>query len=51
MNKECNCNCEPKCSPDECCRGLGEECKCKNNKEEEEIKTIQFEPEFDITIH
>ena len=48
---KCNCNCEPKCSPDECCRGLGDECQCKKKEEEEEIKTVQFEPEFDITIH
>ena len=47
---KCNCDCEPKCCPDECCKGLGDECKCKN-KEEKEIKTIHFEPEFDITIH
>ena len=45
----CNCECEPdKCCTEENCNK--EECQCKN-KEEKEIKTIQFVPEFDITIH
>ena len=62
MNKECECNCKPtKCCPDECCKGLEDECKCKNKvvnywqdeelKPNREKKTIEFEPEFDITIH
>ena len=43
----CNCECEPdKCCTEENCNK--EECQCKNK---EEIKTVQFEPEFDITIH
>ena len=44
---ECNCDCEPKCSPDECCKGLGDECKCKNKEE----KTVEFEPDMNLTIH
>jgi len=43
---ECECNCEPKCCTEENCNK--ENCQCKNK---EEIKTVQFEPEFDITIH
>ena len=44
----CNCECEPKCCTEENCNK--DECQCKK-KEEKEIKTVQFEPEFDITIH
>ena len=45
---ECNCDCEPiKCCPDECCKGLGDECKCKNKEE----KTVEFEPDMNLTIH
>ena len=43
----CNCDCQPdKCCTEENCNK--EECQCKNK---EEIKTVQFVPEFDITIH
>ena len=46
---KCNCECQPdKCCTEENCNK--EECQCKK-KEEKEIKTVQFEPEFDITIH
>ena len=56
---ECKCNCEPKCCPDECCKGLGDECQCKNKAvnywQDEELKpdkkTIEFEPDMDLTIH
>jgi len=58
---ECDCNCEPKCCPEECCKGLGDECQCKNKavnywqdeelKPKRENKTVEFDPEFDITIH
>ena len=45
---ECECNCKPtKCCPDECCKGLGDECQCKNK---EEIK-VEFEPDMNLTIH
>jgi len=56
---ECNCDCEPKCCPEECCKGLGDECQCKNKAvnywQDEELKpdkkTIEFEPDMDLTIH
>ena len=46
---KCNCNCEPKCCTEEDCNG--QDCKCNNRDEEIEKKTVEFEPEFSITIH
>ena len=57
---KCNCNCEPKCCTKENCDSS--DCQCNKNKvvnywQDEELKpkrekkTIEFEPEFDITIH
>ena len=55
---KCNCECEPKCCTKENCDCS--DCQCSKNKvanywQDEELKpenkTIEFEPEFDITIH
>jgi hypothetical protein len=58
---KCNCECEPKCCTEENCDSSS--CKCKERPEydvvnywqDEELKperkTIEFDPEFDITIH
>ena len=57
---KCNCECEPKCCTEENCDSS--DCKCSKNKvvnywQDEELKpnrekkTIEFEPEFSITIH
>ncbi len=61
---KCNCNCEPKCCTKENCDSS--DCQCNKNKavnywQDEELKpkreskvndiTVEFDPEFDITIH
>ena len=57
---KCNCECEPKCCTKENCDCS--DCQCSKNKvvnywQDEELKperdkkTIEFEPEFDITIY
>ena len=40
----CDCDCIPKCcdNPEDC---NGDNCKCK------EEKTVDFEADFDITVH
>ena len=65
MNKECECNCKPKCCTDECCKSPENECKCKNKVvnywQDEELKpkrknkandvAVEFDPDFSLTIH
>ena len=46
---KCNCDCEPECVP-KCCTEEncgGDNCQCKEKKE----KTVEFEPDMNITLH
>ena len=45
---KCNCDCEPKCCTKENCDGV--DCCCKEKKEKE-LKSVEFKPDFDLTIH
>ena len=48
INK-CNCDCEPECVPKSCTEENcgGDNCQCKEKKE----KTVEFEPDMNITVH